>query len=56
MTRELPDAGKAVEVLLNRHNFGLDNTDTSGLTPLHWAAAKGKLACPAKVSLHDCVL
>ncbi len=56
LTRELPDAGKAVEVLLNRHRISLDNTDTSGLTPLHWAAAKGKLACLANVSLHNCSL
>ena len=56
LTRRLPGAGKAVEVLLNRHNFSLDNTDTSGLTPLHWAAAKGKLACLAKFLLRDCVL
>ena len=56
LTRELPDAGKEVEVLLNRHSFSLDNTDTSGLTPLHWAAAKGKLGHLAKFPLHACAL
>ena len=43
-------------MLLNRHHISLDNTDTSGLTPLHWAAAKGKLACLANVPLHNCSL
>ena len=46
-----------MEVLLNRHHFSLDNTDTTGLTPLHWAAAKGKqYSLPCKISPHDCVL